>query len=439
MVADSLRFQTVFEKGSGLEYIEANGIQFSETRSAGCWTLPSTASIFTGLLPHEHGATSQTRGINKQVPTLAEKLKLKGYKTYQITANIATTDIFGLHRGFDEVYQTWDFVEAKFKYLTQLLVMLGKPRLRKKLFNKDFLMRKMSDDLSASKTWMQYTHEDSFNLARKILAHHETRNEKCFVFINCMETHFPYHVSPTFSCLKDNLKAQVEELLILFKTVNQSFLRTDKLGIDKAGLNLLKDRQRKSWENINKSVDGFIKEQHQNKNNLCVFLGDHGENFGEQNWLYHFSNVNDGGTKVPLFWLTNEENKAIEINSEICLKDIHYQILRAVGDDNSPINLIHQPESSISISESFWYNSNGKTLPKYKFNQFSFIDKKVKYINRNGKWLSATLNNSFNSESAFEPLLNINPIKEIKGNPYKKALLADELNKFLLFSDKIKF
>lgn len=198
VVADSLRYNTVFEKGSGLNYIEANGINFSQARSAGCWTLPSTASLFTGLSPHAHGATSQTRSIHKHVPTLAEKLKLQGYKTYQISANIATTDIFGLHRGFDEVYRTWDFVESKFKYLTQLLILIGKPRLRRKLFSKDLLMRRMSDDLSASKTWLQYTHNDSFNLARKILSFHEKRKEKCFVFINCMETHFPYHVSPTF-------------------------------------------------------------------------------------------------------------------------------------------------------------------------------------------------------------------------------------------------
>jgi len=438
VVADSLRYNTVFENGSGLNYIEANGINFTQARSAGCWTLPSTASLFTGLSPHAHGATSQTRYINKNIPTLAEKLKLLGYKTYQISANIVTTSLFGLHKGFDEVYRTWDFVDAKFRYLTQLLILFGKPRLRRQLFSKDWLMRKMSDDLSASKTWLQFTHQNSFNLAKKVLAFHEKRNEKCFVFINCMETHFPYHTSPTFSCLSDTISAQANELFVLFKTINQSFLKTGKLGINENGLNLLKSRQRKSWENISQPIDDFFKEYHQNKNNLCIFLGDHGENFGEQGWLYHFSNVTDAGNKVPLFWLSNEEQNAKQIDSHISLKDVHQQIVKAAGGNNSSFDLLNEPTASNPILESFWYNSNGKTLSQFKFNQFAFIDENKKYLNRNGKWLFAELNTNGNDKN-FSSLYKTNPIHDLVKSADKRAFLQAQLAEFEEFSKKIKF
>ena len=39
----------------------------------------------------------------KEVETLAARMKSLGYATYQVTANVATTRIFGLHEGFDEV------------------------------------------------------------------------------------------------------------------------------------------------------------------------------------------------------------------------------------------------------------------------------------------------------------------------------------------------
>ena len=75
MVADSLRYDSVHNQENLLPYITNNGTTFTEARSAGCWTLPATSSLFTGKMPHEHGATAQTRAIRKDIPTLAEKMK----------------------------------------------------------------------------------------------------------------------------------------------------------------------------------------------------------------------------------------------------------------------------------------------------------------------------------------------------------------------------
>jgi len=164
LVADSLRFDSVYDSGIRLPYVQLHATQFTEARSAGCWTLPATASLFTGLMPHEHGATSQSRAIHLDIPTLAEKMKAAGYNTYQVTANIATTDIFGLHRGFDEIRRIWKLVDPKFNRLQQMLVLIGKPRLRKKLMSRDLLMQRMSSDLEMAKTWLQHTYEDVFEI-----------------------------------------------------------------------------------------------------------------------------------------------------------------------------------------------------------------------------------------------------------------------------------
>ena len=68
IVADSLRYDSVYrEGGPGVPYLENNAIQFSNARSSGCWTLPATSSMFTGMLPHEHGATSQSRWLDAKV------------------------------------------------------------------------------------------------------------------------------------------------------------------------------------------------------------------------------------------------------------------------------------------------------------------------------------------------------------------------------------
>ena len=74
LVADSLRYDSVHHGGARLPFTTAHATRFTQARSGGCWTLPGTASLFTGLMPHEHGADAQSRGLRKDVPTLAAYL-----------------------------------------------------------------------------------------------------------------------------------------------------------------------------------------------------------------------------------------------------------------------------------------------------------------------------------------------------------------------------
>ena len=168
LVADSLRWDTVHRGPTGLPYLGGRGLRFDQARSGGCWTLPATASMFTGLSPHEHGADAQTRSINN-APTLAERMKRLGLSTHMVTANVATTDIFGLDRGFDTLDRVWKLVPATaHRRLHEALVLAGKPRLRQKILSKDFVMGKMSEDLDASKVWLH--EKDLLQIHRGVFA-----------------------------------------------------------------------------------------------------------------------------------------------------------------------------------------------------------------------------------------------------------------------------
>ncbi len=75
----------------------------------GAWTLPSHASLFTGLPPREHGAHGTPIGaralasaLHPDKPTLAERLQAAGYRTAGIAGNRAFLDsAWGLSRGFE--------------------------------------------------------------------------------------------------------------------------------------------------------------------------------------------------------------------------------------------------------------------------------------------------------------------------------------------------
>jgi hypothetical protein len=445
IVADSLRYDSVYGAGETQSvytpYLNNNAVQFAQARSSGCWTLPATASLFTGLMPHQHGATSQTRNVNPNVPTLAQRLKAAGYNTLQITANVATTDIFGLHRGFDEIRRIWQLVPAKFNRLQQLLVMVGKPRMRKMLLSKDAIANKLTEDLKVSTTWLQNTHEDVFNEARRTLAENEKKGQNTFLFLNLMETHFPYHVAPTFETTADSILGRLREIYSLFHVVNQSFLKTGKIGISSNMLSLIKQRQRLSWEIIAPALDSFVQELHQDKDNLVIFAADHGDNFGEQNWLYHFSNVNDAGNKVPVFWLShNRTHSPQTVNLPVNSKDLYHAILQAchLPAEGDGISITDAPEASCSVMQSFWYNNHGKTLPQFKYNQICFVEGNQRYLHRHGQWFTAPITELGQAEPLFIPIpRNIHPVYEHVEDPRRRQYFLQTLADFNVFSDKI--
>ena len=437
IVADSLRYDAVNAGPTGLRYTGAAARTFTAARSAGCWTLPATASMFTGLLPHEHGATAQTRGLRPDVPTLAERLGAAGYRTAQITANIATTDIFGLHRGFERIERIWTQVTPRHSVADQILVLAGKPRLRKKLFSKDFIMGRMASDLSMGRVWLQRTSTDVFDASRRVLAENQARGESSFLFLNLMETHFPYHVGPVFELLSRSPWGKLRELYSLFHLANQTWLTTGRQPIAPDMLDRLRARQRRGWELLAPELDAFIEELHRDTGNLVIFCSDHGENFGDQGWLYHFSNVTDAGNRVPLYWLDHDGAPAAQVDTPVSGRDLYTSLLRAAGlPDGVPV-LTECPELSLPVWASFWYNNQGRTLPRFRHNQLAFIEGDTRYRLREGRWAQAAPQ-TVGPEPDFEDLPpGADPIEEAVREPSRAAALRQVVRGFEAFGQAI--
>jgi arylsulfatase A-like enzyme len=107
IVVDTLRADRMSLYGYGrpttpeLESWAQAGITFDMARSAAPWTLPSHVTMFTGLWPHQHGASIDCPYFGT-APTLAEHLRAHGYQTAGIVANVRMCNAaYGLDRGFD--------------------------------------------------------------------------------------------------------------------------------------------------------------------------------------------------------------------------------------------------------------------------------------------------------------------------------------------------
>ena len=439
IVADSLRFDAVYrDPDLGIPYMQQHGVQFTNARSAACWTLPGTASLFSGLMPHEHGASSQTRWFQDKVPSLASKLKTRGYKPIMVTANSTTTEVFNLSKDFDEVYKIWQYVESRHPMLLRFVLMMNRPRIRKMILKPDDeIFSKLSEDLSQGLIWAQKTCTDLFAKTREQMKANNDKGQQTFFFLNMMETHYPYHVNDTFELLSTSLRNKIRECHGFYHLLSQTFMKTGDPTLKPDMLEVFKERQRRSWRLIQNDLNAFIEELHKDENNLVVFCSDHGDNFGDQGWQYHFSNVTDAGNRVPLFWFGHDHPTAETRSHNVSSRLIHQSILEAAGFEKQSANLFEETPYSLPLLQSYWYNNDGKTLEKYKYNLFCFINDKDRYVLRGGKWMHAPV-----GENGIEPTFQylgdgINPIEELNFDPEKRKYVSETVNNFNTFSDEI--
>jgi arylsulfatase A-like enzyme len=90
-----------------LDALAASSRVYMQARSAAVWTLPSHASLFTGLHPRQHGVDSDHPWLEASIPTLAETLGGVGYQTAAFSTNAWVGPHFGLDRGFDHFAALW--------------------------------------------------------------------------------------------------------------------------------------------------------------------------------------------------------------------------------------------------------------------------------------------------------------------------------------------
>lgn len=87
-----------------LDELAQDAIVFDQAFAVSPWTLPSHASMLTGLYPEDHraGSPSPADTLSPNLTTLAEWLRRAGYRTLAQTAGGLMGKRSGLDRGFDE-------------------------------------------------------------------------------------------------------------------------------------------------------------------------------------------------------------------------------------------------------------------------------------------------------------------------------------------------
>ncbi|MEN8163643.1 MAG: sulfatase [Acidobacteriota bacterium] len=92
-----------------LDALAARGVRFSQARTHIPITGPSHSSLFTGLLPSEHGVLNNTQILAEGFETLPEVAQADGMRTAAFISLGVLRDQFGLNQGFDSYDQRFEY------------------------------------------------------------------------------------------------------------------------------------------------------------------------------------------------------------------------------------------------------------------------------------------------------------------------------------------
>jgi len=111
IVADAVRYDYCSYSGihnnttPNLDNIKGSAY-FHNCFSTSTWTLPSHASLFSGLYPSRHGTHPSEGGtLHFTSPSFVEDLSRFGYATVAFSANPTICPLLGFNRGFKEFYE----------------------------------------------------------------------------------------------------------------------------------------------------------------------------------------------------------------------------------------------------------------------------------------------------------------------------------------------
>ncbi len=130
VVLDTVRADAVSALGSepgvtpAFDALARAGLLYAHAYAEAPWTVPSHASLFSGLGVEHHGVGAARRVVLPEaVETLAERLAAEGYETVGLSENPLVSAPFGLSQGFeryavrsgeDLVAESWDSGTAGF-------------------------------------------------------------------------------------------------------------------------------------------------------------------------------------------------------------------------------------------------------------------------------------------------------------------------------------
>ncbi|MBI4718937.1 MAG: sulfatase [Planctomycetes bacterium] len=260
-----------------LDRLAAGSVVYEDAFSPAPWTVPSHASLFTGLYPATHGCSYEHRlWLDDAFVTLAETLKEQGYQTVALNSNFYLRRC-NLLQGFEKTF-----------------------RLRGPY--DDLTVHGLAQGLGMPERWTDKGASEAVALLGKWLGDGFDPARPFFLFVNLLEAHEKY--LPPWAERRAGLPSGVS-YAVASRLANGFGLHTANARHDddaeaRRVLKAMYAAEVKYQDRRLAELLGLLQSGTDVANTLIVVTADHGENLGEGGRWEHLYDVNDALIGVPL-------------------------------------------------------------------------------------------------------------------------------------------
>ncbi|MEM9505261.1 MAG: sulfatase-like hydrolase/transferase, partial [Cyanobacteria bacterium P01_E01_bin.43] len=309
-----------------IDAFAAQATRYQMAIAAAQWTVPSHASMFTGLYPSAHTMTQSYSVLPDDITTLAERLQAGGYFTAGFCNNPLVGVINnGLRRGFQSFLNYSGLLTSRPNQAGVSSGLIGRYR---QWFKRQIsgIMTKLQDAFARSdwllslsftplmvplwQTALSFKGNTAKSLedtARLLCDRADTESDQpIFAFVNLMGTHMPYHPP----------RAYIEKYAphVLRDRDARNFLQrfnNDVYGWLAPLTGALDDDQKKTLDGMYNAEVAYqdellgnffktLKNAGRLDNTLVVICADHGEHLGEKQLMGHSLSIYNELVRVPL-------------------------------------------------------------------------------------------------------------------------------------------
>ena len=344
----------------GMPFVEGllrESVAFPHAASVAPWTMPSHASIFTGLYPWEHGMHGRhSMALSPDVARLPDLLRPLGYRSACISANPLVSPTTGLAAGFDEA--SWGTMFEMFlrtdhstrppRVAPEPAGAERPPGMRERLLRRlpyhelplrTILERNVILPTLAGRVLeglRDCPNDDAFDVARWIeptlrgFLQSTPSDRPAFVFINLLDAHEPYFADPSTHPHGEGWWAYAR-------------LRQDRLGwLADPGRRSGKDAEfihalyREAIRRIDRRLAGIVaafRSSGRWDDTCFVLTSDHGQAFGEHGMIYHRFRVDDAQIRIPfIVRYPHAQDGGLTAPGWASLVDIAPTFFQAIGE-----------------------------------------------------------------------------------------------------------
>lgn len=333
-----------------------DGVLFLNHFSTGVWTPPGHASIFTGLLVHEHGVYGN-RKLATDIPTIAEILSRDGYQTAGFVNNSQVGAFVGLERGHETFIEVWQV--SPYKNLIDRIFRGGFRRVR------DFWG---IEDKGAKRTIFLFR-EWLRNIDRK---------RPFYCFIHFIEPHNPLRPHRKYRKRFVRGTEQIRSRVVSKVARNPLVMYLKDWELKEAEVAYLKNLYAAEiayTDEMVGTVVNFLRDEDFYDNTTIIVTSDHGEHFGEHGMWSHVSSLHDEVLRVPLvIKYPREYNLRYVCNHITQSTDVLPTILDSVGILDLSLDLSGMSLLSSNYDRKYFFAEWEGRIPYYILNQVGARD-----------------------------------------------------------------